>query len=59
MKDKHIKNNVYLVYSPDDGAYYFDDRTPGNWGESLMEYANEELALEAWKNGAVSFRREI
>jgi hypothetical protein len=58
MEDKHIEKNVYLVYSPDEGVYFFDDRTPGNWGESLMEYTSEKSALEAWANETVNFSRE-
>ena len=58
MKDKHIEGNIYLIYSPDESLYYFDDRTPGSWGESCEVYDTAAQAISAYDDGWVKFTRE-
>ena len=57
MNDQHIKGNVYLVYSPDDGFYYFEDRTPSHWQASIFTWKHKKDAICAFYNDVIVWEK--
>ena len=57
MNDKYIQGNVCLIYSPDDGFYYFEDRNPDNWRVSVSNWKKEKDAINAFYNDVIVWRK--
>ena len=55
--DQHIQGNVYLVYSPYEGFYYFEDRNPDNWRVSISTWKQRKNAIKAFSNHVVVWEK--
>ncbi len=53
---ERVNLSTDLVYSPDDGGYYFQRYVGGGMTEVSEVYADRTLALLAWTQGTVTWQ---
>ena len=53
MDDKQVGKSIYLVYSPNQGLYYFERRIPGEWELSTASWPTKEQAMKAYRKNKI------
>lgn len=53
---RHVGDYMDLIYSPDDGGWYFQKYLPGKGSQVSGIFDTSELAMEAYFNGPIEWR---
>ncbi len=55
MENIYLNRSVCIVYSPDDGDYYLEDRNPNNWRISKQTFKSYQNAKLAFEHGMITW----